>query len=61
MIRATALLAVLAITLTGCEDNKLDYQTHTDYADFYLRVRDNRTVYCVSIRDGLSCDWGNAK
>ncbi|WP_131821750.1 hypothetical protein [Mycobacteroides chelonae] len=60
-VKAVLVLTALAIALTGCEDNRTDYQTHTDYADFYLKVRDSRTVYCVTIRDGLSCDWGNAK
>ncbi|SHU54613.1 Uncharacterised protein [Mycobacteroides abscessus subsp. bolletii] len=70
--RAWALVAVavgvcviaLSTLIAGCSSGGggvSDSQMHMDYNDFYVTVRDGRTVYCIQVNPGISCDWANAK
>lgn len=65
LVATTFGISVIALSMAvaGCSSSGgvTDSRMHMDYNDFYVTVRDGRTVYCIQVNPGISCDWANAK
>lgn len=61
-----AAVAVSVFALAGCGAVSNDQREFTDnqgsgYSTGWLRVNDNREVFCLFYYKGISCDWGRQR